>query len=131
MFVCLGLGLACHTYCDMRHQRASGRRYMAEILPIRRNQINKSIRGSVTLTPVLPSVWQWSCHYLFLRLRPVAVGNRTSNLLLAPIRRKSLTNQSVIIMTSVFLVNSTRKCFKKHMVKYNNPFDCLLEQYAF
>ena len=29
---------------------------------------------------ILPSVWQRSCHYLFLRLRPVAVGVRTPNL---------------------------------------------------
>ena len=68
----------------------------------------------MTLTPVLLSVRQWSCHYLFLRLRPVSVGNRTSNLLLAPIRRKSLTKQSVIIMTSVFLVNSTQKMFQEN-----------------
>ena len=26
---------------------------------------------------LLPSVWQWSCHYLFLRLRSVATANRT------------------------------------------------------
>ena len=26
---------------------------------------------------LLPSVWQWSCHYLFLRLRSVATGDRT------------------------------------------------------
>ena len=26
---------------------------------------------------LLPSVWQWSFHYLFLRLRSVAAGNRT------------------------------------------------------
>ena len=25
---------------------------------------------------LLPSVWQWSCHYLFLRLGSVAAGNR-------------------------------------------------------
>ena len=27
---------------------------------------------------LLSSVWQWSCHYLFLRLRSVATGDRTS-----------------------------------------------------
>ena len=32
---------------------------------------------------LLQSVWQWSCHYLFLRLRSVAAGIRTPNLLLA------------------------------------------------
>ena len=26
---------------------------------------------------LLPSVWHWRCHYLFLRLRPVATGDRT------------------------------------------------------
>ena len=26
---------------------------------------------------LLPNVWQWSCHYLFLRLRSVATGDRT------------------------------------------------------
>ena len=26
---------------------------------------NGHFRGPVTLTPVLPSVWQWRCHYLF------------------------------------------------------------------
>ena len=32
---------------------------------------------------LLPSVWQWSCPYLFLRLRSVAVGIRTPNIPLA------------------------------------------------
>ena len=31
----------------------------------------------------LPSVWQWNCHYLFLRLRSVATVIRPPNLLLA------------------------------------------------
>ena len=31
-------------------------------------------------TALLPSVCQWSCHYLFLRLRYVAAGIRTPNL---------------------------------------------------
>ena len=34
---------------------------------------------------LLPSVWQWSCHYLFLRLRSVTVGIQTPNLPLAPL----------------------------------------------
>ena len=29
---------------------------------------------------LLPSVWQWSCHYLFLRLRSVSTGHRTPDL---------------------------------------------------
>ena len=32
---------------------------------------------------LLPSVWQWSCYYLFLRLRSVEAWIRTINLLLA------------------------------------------------
>ena len=28
-------------------------------------------------THTLPSVWQWSCHFLFIRLRSVATGDRT------------------------------------------------------
>ena len=31
-------------------------------------------------THLLPSVWQWSCHYMFLRLMSVAAGIRTPNL---------------------------------------------------
>ena len=56
--------LACHTYFDMGAFVNNGH-----------------LRGSVAL--VLPSVWQWSCKYLFLRLRSVANGIRTSNLPLA------------------------------------------------
>ena len=26
---------------------------------------------------LMPSVWQWSCHYLFLRLRSIETGDRT------------------------------------------------------
>ena len=46
---------------------------------------NGHLRGPVTLTPNAEflAVWQWSCHYLFLRLRSVAAGIRTSNLPLA------------------------------------------------
>ena len=35
---------------------------------------------------MLPSVWQWSCHYLYLRLRSVASGDRTD----LPHARKTL-----------------------------------------
>ena len=58
--------LTCNTYCDTGHPG--------------------HLRGSVTWHShqnVLPSVWQWSCHYLFLRLRSVAAGIRTPNLPLA------------------------------------------------
>ena len=30
---------------------------------------------------LLPNVWQWSCHYMFQRLRSVTTGIRTPNLL--------------------------------------------------
>ena len=39
---------------------------------------NGHLRRPVTLT-LMPSIWQWSCHYLFLRIRFVAAGIRTSN----------------------------------------------------
>ena len=38
---------------------------------------NGQLRGPMTLT-LLPSFWQWSCHYLFLWLGSVATGDRTS-----------------------------------------------------
>ena len=57
--------LACHTYCDKGH----------------------SFRMVISEVPwpsqLLPSVWQWSCHYLFLGSRSVAAGNRTANLSVA------------------------------------------------
>ena len=44
---------------------------------------NGHLRGPVTLASIAERlVWQWSCHYLFLRLRSVAAGIRTPNLLL-------------------------------------------------
>ena len=55
--------LACHTYCINRASIYNGHFW-----------------GSVTLTPV-PVVWHWSCHFLFLRLRSVAAGIQTPNLL--------------------------------------------------
>ena len=44
---------------------------------------NGNFRGPYTLTPI----HQWSCHYLFLRLRFVAVGIQTPNL---PLARRTL-----------------------------------------
>ena len=49
-----------HTYCD------TGR-------PL----YNGHLRGPVTLTPVA-ECWQWSCHYMFWRLRSVSTGDLTS-----------------------------------------------------
>ena len=52
--------LACHTYCDRGHR----------------------FRASVRTrdTHLLPSVRQWSCHYLFLQFKCVAAGIQTPNL---------------------------------------------------
>ena len=51
--------LTCHTHCN------TGLLFILVI--------SKDPRHS----HLLPSVWQWSCRYLFLRLRSVATGNRT------------------------------------------------------
>ena len=58
--------LACHTYCDTGHPF---------IMVISEDPWHSS--------HLLPSVWQWSCHNLFLRLRSVAAGIRIPNLPLA------------------------------------------------
>ena len=52
--------IVCHTYCYTGHP-------------------------FIILWPshLLPSVWQWSCHYIYLRLRSVTAGIRTPNLLYA------------------------------------------------
>ena len=57
--------LACHTYCDTWHPF---------IMVISEDPWHSHL---------LPSVWQWSCHYLFLQLRSVSAGIRTPNLPLA------------------------------------------------
>ena len=54
--------LACNTYCDTGHPL---------IMVISEDPWHSHL---------LPSVWQWSCHYLFLRLRSVAAGIGTPNL---------------------------------------------------
>ena len=51
--------LTCHTYCDTG-------------LPFK-----MVISEDPWHSHLLPSVWRWSCHYLFLRLRSVATGDRT------------------------------------------------------
>ena len=48
---------------------------------------NGHLRGQVTLTPILLSVKQWSCRYLFLCLRSVAAGIQTPHL---PLARRTL-----------------------------------------
>ena len=54
--------LACHTYCDTWHP------------------FIMVISEDSWYSHLLPSVWQLSCHYLFLRLRSVTAGIRTPNL---------------------------------------------------
>ena len=51
--------LTCHTYCDTG---------LPFIMFISEDPWHSHL---------FPSVWQWSCHYLFLRLRSVATGDRT------------------------------------------------------
>ena len=53
--------LACHTYWDTGHPF---------IMAISEDPWNSHL---------LPSVWQWSCHYLFIRLRNVGARIRTPN----------------------------------------------------
>ena len=57
--------LACHTYWDTGHP------------------FIMAISADPWHSHLLPSVWQWSCHYLFIRLRSVASWIRTPNLPLA------------------------------------------------
>ena len=59
--------LACLTYCDMGHP------------------FIMVISLDAWHSHLLPSVWQWSCHYLYWRLRYVAAGIRTPNLPLWPL----------------------------------------------
>ena len=51
--------LTCHSYCDT-------------LLPFK-----MVISEDPWHSHLLPSVWQWSCHYLFLRLWSVATGDQT------------------------------------------------------
>ena len=57
--------LACHTYCDMEHP------------------FIMAISEDPWHSRLLPSIWLWRCHYLFLQLRCVAAGIQTPNLLLS------------------------------------------------
>ena len=51
--------IACHTYCD------TGLPFIMVI------------SEDLWHSHLSPSVWQWNCHYLFLRLRSVATWDRT------------------------------------------------------
>ena len=67
--------LAFHTYCDTGHP---------SIVIVLKDPWHSHL---------LPSVWQWICHYLFFRLRSVAAGIRTPNLPLVrqiPLRTKAV-----------------------------------------
>ena len=59
--------LACHTYCDTGYPC---------IMVISEDPRHSHIH-------LLLSIWQWSCHYLFLQLGSVAAGIRTTILTLA------------------------------------------------
>ena len=73
---------------------------------------------------LLLSVWQWSCHYLFLRLRSVAAGIRTPKFRMRELRSNPLHHRrgySVVFYFYRYWVNSTinicyRKCFKVHVI---------------
>ena len=67
--------LACLTYCDTGHL----------FIMVTNEEPGKSKHS--------PSVWQWSCNYLFLRLGSVAAEIRTPNLLHA---RRPLTAKSFV-----------------------------------
>ena len=71
--------LACHTYWNTGHPFT---------------MVIAEVPWSWRWPPhLLPSVWQWSCHYLFLRLTSVEAGIRTPNLLLA--RRTHLIHYAI------------------------------------
>ena len=55
---------------------------------------------------LLPSFWQWICHYLFLRLRSVATGNRTP---ISRMRGERPTSTPPRIQLTSILLLSLRK----------------------
>ena len=59
------VSLAYHTHCDTGHP------------------FIMTISEDPWHSHPFPSVWHWSCHYLFLRLKSVAAGIQTPNLPLA------------------------------------------------
>ena len=68
---------------------------------------------------LLPSVWQWSCHYLFLRLRSVSTGDRIR---FSDIKKSYLlseTKQSVFNV-KIFLFLDIRKSNKNCIIKKLN-----------
>ena len=106
--------LACHTYCDTGH---------LFIMVISEDPWHSHL---------MPSVWQWSCHYLFLRLRSVAAGIRTPNLPLARqtatrlcqrrgsrIKKNAVLNEWFVNITCYFTVP---------FGKWNGPCDPLYQK---
>ena len=67
--------LACHTYYD------TGQPFMMVI------------SEDPWHSHLLPSFWQWSCHYLFLRLRSTVAGIRTPNFRLRGERSNRLSHR--------------------------------------
>ena len=90
--------LTCHTHCD------------TGLLVISEDPWHSHL---------LPSVWQWSCHYLFLRLRSVSTGDRIR---FSDIKKSYLlseTKQSVFNV-KIFLFLDIRKSNKNCIIKKLN-----------
>ena len=81
--------LTCHTYCDTG---------LPFVMVISEDPWHSNL---------LPSVWQWSCHYLFLRLRSVATGDRT---LTSRTRGESSTSTPPRRLKHVIWSRHSRRC---------------------
>ena len=68
---------ACHTYCDIRHPL---------IMVIFEDPWHSHL---------MPSIWQWSCHYLLWRLRSVAAGIQTHTLAHATLHNCATTAEAI------------------------------------
>ena len=94
--------LACHTYCDTGH-----------------------LFILVIFEDLLLSIWQWSCHYLFLWLRSFAAGIQTPYLLLAGwtirILQRNYNNLNLILTHHLigwkFLIILYILCFLSQAIK--------------
>ena len=90
--------LACHIYCD------TGQPFIMVI-----------ISEDPWYSYLLPSVWQWSCQYLFSRLRSAAAGIRTPSLPFAG--RKKGNRKTKSDSNSTFLLN--RRYLTKSFAIFN------------
>ena len=82
---------------------------------------NGHLRGPVTLVPIAEHL-EWSCHYLFLRLRSVAAGIWTTNLLLVGpmLIPTALSPRSCIIKYMYCLIHEhTSMCTCSYIVFYS------------